>query len=262
MKKIFALLMVLCLNIYVAHAQELDSIRNQRMKWVEEYQSKYKEKLIFAFNEKEISMEDYLNMPEDSIEGCTFNPPEILSIPNPMFYVYGKGKRPAFAWESSYDLKETGVPFCISGGIPATFKEGADSLRNYLNAHQSVPDSLYRGALTNAYARVEVFCCIDEEGHIWNVRADKIHLMNPMVCDIDLGNSFADPIDRLTKSGLFSHEYGKWFDCIAKDAQRVVQGLPDFNPGRVYLEPTKYRLLLKIHYHKSGPIYIDHGPFH
>lgn len=258
--------MFICLHAMMVHAQDSDSIlyRRLRMKWVEEAETKYKQKLIFAFNEKEISLEEYLATPHDSIYGCEECEPLRYQNSFPMFYAYSKGHEPVLEWEYREDSKRDGntiypIPFYTAGGVPPRFRQGVDSLKNYLQVHRQVPDSLYKGVLTNACARVDVFLCIDEDGHIWNVRVDKIHVIYPLSCDIYMRQISPDPIELLVNSGVLSDDFGQLFSSMARDALRIVQGMPDFEPGSCYLNPVKYRIPIQIGYHKSDDIVMDFG---
>ena len=109
------------------------------------------------------------------------------------------------------------------------------------------------------HARADVFCCIDENGHIWNVRVDKIHVIYPLPCDIYMRQSSKDPIGLLVTSGVLSDDFGQLLGSMARDALRIVQGMPDFVPGSCYLNPVKYRIPIQIYYHKSGDIVMDFG---
>ena len=256
----------MCLSVFVTHAQNPDSIfhRNQRMKWVEKVEAKYGQKSVFSFNEKEISLEDYLSLPEDSIGGCEECAPLRYNNPNPMFYVYSKGNAPRRVWE---DSKDTGpqegliqkIPFYMSGGIPPRFSQGGVSLWKYVQGHRQIPDSLYQGDLANMVVRVEVFSFFDEAGRIVDARVEKVHLSYPLVCDIILDRNFNDPISRLTKSGVLSKECGHLLDRITRDALSVVKGLPDFEPGKVHLQPVKYRITIPVGYWKSVGVVMNYN---
>lgn len=258
MKRSFFILALLCFNAFIASAQESDSVlyRKLRMNWVEELKKIHHTDFTFVYDEKIISLEDYLNMPEDSIYGSKIH---WASSPNPLYYLFSYGRAPERCNAFKENSDTVCTQFYISGGIPPRFREGEDSLKKYLNVHRQVPDDLYKGDCKNLMARVSVYCFVDEDGHVWDVQGDKIQVFYPVICDIDIGKQFKNPVGRLTNSGAFSKDFGELLSRMAQDAIRIVKEMSDFKPGEVYLKPVKYRIPIDFTYMQSGPVIMDYG---
>ncbi len=263
MNKIIFLLL-LCLNaMMVIQAENPDSIyyRDLRERFIKEYADDSPFVPTFTFNEDIISLEKYLSMPEDSIGGCTVLVPDSYNgLQAPLFYVYSKGREPAQTSEYRGDSPHksdvhgsTYYPtmFYTSGGIPPCFKEGADSLWNFIRARRDLPDYILNDE--NIQATIKVYCCIDEEGRLWNTRVGEISFTRPVRAVV---TADFDPSDNsiigLKGKGMFSDEFAEKLEFVQRDALKVVRTMPDFEPGRVFLSPVKYRITIPIRYSKGA----------
>lgn len=249
-------LFLLCLyTITGAQAENKDSLyyRNSRMEVVEKNTKGIQAPPIFSFNEKRISLEEYLSMPEDSVGGCIILIPDSYNgLVNPHFYVYSKGAKPESHGEYRGDSPHHGnaynsTMFFTNGGIPPEFKEGPDSLWNFIRAHRNLPEEILNDE--KIQATIKVYCCIDEEGRLWNTRVGEISFTRPVRAVV---TADFDPSDNriigLKGKGMFSDEFAEKLELMQRDAINVVRAMPAFEPGRVFLSPVKYRIIIPIHY--------------
>lgn len=236
--------MALCLNVVTALAQDLDSIyyRNQRMKYVEEWEKKYDSKLLFIYDEKEVPLETYLELPQTSIARTIVVSPENGNGKNPMFCIFSTAPEIVGETKNPYD-KDCEI-FYISGGIPPQFKYGNEELAHYILEHRKIPAHLYD---ININGIVYVYCYFDEEGHLWKSDLEKIEIKGPLHAEILFSANVTGEKSAIFRdTEVFSKEYSERLDQMAKEALRLVNEMPDFEPGRCFFKPAKYRIVLQI----------------
>lgn len=189
---------------------------------------------VIIFNEREITLEDFANIPSYCIrtyEG--FLPPvsvELLGEKGKRGILYTNTKknyvpllyRVSDKWyDPEYYYKD--------GDLPAEFPGGDSALRSYL--HETIK---VRPELDSIFANVYVNCFFDEEGNCEKSEISHIQFVWPQVIDIKYRNG------KRADTDFLSEKCKLYTDMLREDALTVANGLPRFKPATFWLQHVKY----------------------
>ena len=244
------------------YAQENDSISNRkkRMAWIEEERLKENTEPIIVRNEKEISLEDYLSMPSDSIEDSYLKHFDDNGTPRSMFYLNTLPEEEIDARGAMMDLPQKEGDFInydenhlyfIKGGIPPRLAGKADSLKRYVDSQVSIPKKMAKSDMVGA---VWMHCYIDEKGHVVRTEMKNIKVRFPIEAELQFFNS-ADKnpngwhkTDDYRGTNFFNKFYREQLCFMEEEALRIMNTLPDLEPARCFLKPSRYKLTIPVYF--------------
>ena len=217
----------------IAQEKNLEDFQKER---IAEMENDYDTIPVITYNGKEISYEEYLNLPPYRIGS-------VAKYGYPLSQrLYGeKGKNGVISlferrnFEVKYDFisvdEHNFTPtYFYESEIPATFPGGDDSLRTFLDKNTNVPDDFYDVEI-DAFA--EVLCYIDENGNVVKHIVRSIHIIHPdnveVLCQ-----------EKENENGVFSEPYKKRINIMKEVTANVVMMLPPFRPAISFLHPVKY----------------------
>ena len=229
------------------------------MRRIEEERLKENAEPIIVRNEKEISLEDYLSMPSDSIEDSYLKYYDDNGVRRSMFYLNAIPEYAIDIRTASNELPqkdEEGLNYneshiyYIKGGVPPRLGGKADSIYRYVDLSVRIPKRLLH---SDMIAIVRMHCYIDEKGHLARTELNSIRLNSPIEAEMSFHNSedYTDPKGwhktRIYKhTELLSKLCREQICFMEEESLRIMNDLPDFEPARCFLKPCKYRLTVPV----------------
>lgn len=202
---------------------------------------------IITFDGKEISLDEYVNMPSGKI-GTVLGYGG--SVANSYFGEIGKrgvmclysqeNYRPNFDFDviDDHTIRPTVFYTC---DIPAEFPGGDKMLQKFVIEHCDVPDEFFD---INIEGCVHLMCYNDEQGKIHKCRTEKITLSEPASITLN------DIHNENTRDVVNAQYYDKAVQ-MEEYALKVVESLPSFTPAVGFLHNVKYAKTVMIPFSKG-----------
>lgn len=248
------LILATCANASFAHSRVCNDDRvDSILFWMAEY--KLDSIPVIIYNEKEITLEEYKELPRTKIgteKICV--PPlsvEILGDKGRRGIVYVNSKMDyvPFPYGKFYQQHGENCYYYENGDLPAEFPGGDDSLTVYLRNTVKVSPEL-----DSIGAGVYVYCYIDTLGNCEKAEIHHIHFLFPDYVDVGYNEG------KRGNGNILTSSHKRYLDIMREEALRVASNLPKFTPATFWLRHVPYKKEIRMFfigkkYYRSEYIY-------